>query len=522
MSSANLVSLILIPETEYGKTPPLAGVTAEQIRFTSEALSGTPTVTESTEIRDDRMSAGQVVTGSDIGGDINAELSRDDAYDRLIACGMMMDWIAGATNAGAVSVVQDPTDDQKYTITMAGGGISALGLTAGSIIVLNGFDTNNAKFNEAYKLTADGTISDTEVTAWGPRGLGSSTTDGTEMVAPDYVDIGKDVLSNTLAKAYQDVVHTDPDYHGQSYPGSLVSTLAFSATYGEIMTAVFGTMANGYNQDNPALEQQLITAGGTQNPAGTSNPLNATIDSGLVTVGGEATDFCIESIEINLDNNLTPQNCIGKVAPSKYNLGKASVGITMSIYNADPSYDKFMPVKWTQEPVSISFSAVNADGGYIFEMPAVQLVFPDPSAEGENTQVMLAAEGVAKVGENGESSLRIYRVGAETSPPGNAAITAGAASGLGTTTVTIQIGGGPSDTTTSADLAISITGDTTLTPNPVAIPEGRTAAEVAADVAAEFNRINVDLNASADGANLVTLAAGGSITSIDTCSVTIN
>ena len=79
MSSSNLVQLTYVEEvTTYGERPTdLSAVTLDTMRFTSEALSGTPVTTTSAELRNDRMSAGQVVTGLEVGGGIDFELSRD-------------------------------------------------------------------------------------------------------------------------------------------------------------------------------------------------------------------------------------------------------------------------------------------------------------------------------------------------------------------------------------------------------------------------------------------------------------
>jgi hypothetical protein len=190
----------------------------------------------------------------------------------------------------------------------------------------------------------------------------------------------------------------------------VVSGFNVDATFGQILTGGFSFLANGYTQEFPSLHQKVDTAGGTIDPPGTSNPLNASVDMGLVTVNDQPTDFCIESLQITLDNGLSPQNCIGKIAPTKYALGTAGIAVTMSIYLGDPSYDAFMPKKLTQEPIGVLMSASNADGGYAFQLTALQLTFPDPSAAGANQQVMIDAAGQAKVGPGGASSLRIYRL----------------------------------------------------------------------------------------------------------------
>jgi hypothetical protein len=69
-----------------------------------------------------------------------------------------------------------------------------------------------------------------------------------------------------------------------------------------------------------------------------------------------------------------------------------------------------MAQKLSQAPVAMTFIMTNADGGYSFALPAVQLSFPDPTSDGQNEQTMLEATGVAKVGAAGESSLKISKL----------------------------------------------------------------------------------------------------------------
>ena len=69
-----------------------------------------------------------------------------------------------------------------------------------------------------------------------------------------------------------------------------------------------------------------------------------------------------------------------------------------------------MASKLTQAPVAMTFTMQNSSGGWGFHLPAVQLSFPDPSSGGQNQDTMLRASGVAKVGANGESALRIYKL----------------------------------------------------------------------------------------------------------------
>ena len=61
----------------------------------------------------------------------------------------------------------------------------------------------------------------------------------------------------------------------------------------------------------------------------------------LVTVNNAATDYCTQSFTLTLDNGLTPQQCIGRVAPRDYDLGTAAVSVSTSIYLSDTSYNRF-------------------------------------------------------------------------------------------------------------------------------------------------------------------------------------
>ena len=73
MSSSNQVRIATIKESTYGVTPPAGNF--KTARYTSESLSGTPETTESEQIRQDRLSSGQITVGLNVGGDLNGELA---------------------------------------------------------------------------------------------------------------------------------------------------------------------------------------------------------------------------------------------------------------------------------------------------------------------------------------------------------------------------------------------------------------------------------------------------------------
>jgi hypothetical protein len=407
MSSANAVELILIPEATYGQTPALATAEAETIRYTTESLSGTPTTTTSAENRVDRMSGGQIVTGLEVGGAINAELSPDPVYQLLLQMGMMSTPVPGvAMPAGAITLTKDAVNPQLADLTLAGGTFDT-SYAVGGMIMLAGF-VNEPNNGPATIVAITGPTA-MQVTVKREAVTETSPATGT-IESPDALTIGTEIFSATFSKAYTDVLHlATADEHSQRYPGGIVNGFTIGMTYGELVSAVFNILANGYVQEAPSLAQQVETAGGSIEPAGDAQPLNASIDMGMVTIDGAPTEFCIESLSIALDNGNTPQNCLGKAAPTRYNAGTAGITIEASIYLADPSYDAFMPAKLKATPIGMYFAAGNADGGYAFNLPAVQLSFPDPAVTGQNTPVMIDATGVAKVGPPEDpSALTVY------------------------------------------------------------------------------------------------------------------
>lgn len=405
MSSANLVEVIYLKETVYGETPtPLSGVTAETTRFTSETLSGSPTTTVSAAIRTDRMSGGQVVTGLEVGGDLSTETASSQFQDDFFEAGMMNTWVVANTTSTTVTLVPDPADDQQATLTTTDD-LTSMGIAVNDVLQLV------PATGSPVTVTVISITSGTELEVATKRGEDAISSVAMSVEIPAHLTIGAEQHSFAISKAYLDVLHdVSTDEHSQLYNGSLVSGFNVSAEYGSIVTGSFSTLANGYLQEYPSLSQQIETAGGTVNPPATSAPLNASIDVPVVTSDGTATDFCIESFDITLDNGLDPSNCIGKIAPQGYTLGTAEIAITASIYLSDTSYDAFQPAKLTQAPVALTFTMQNAGGGYAFAFAAVQLTFPDPTSDGQNEQTMLDASGIAKVGANGESALVIYKL----------------------------------------------------------------------------------------------------------------
>ena len=63
-------------------------------------------------------------------------------------------------------------------------------------------------------------------------------------------------------------------------------------------------------------------------------------------------------------------------------------------------------IKWLGHS---GFLIKNSGGWYGFFLPQVQITFDDPSSQGQNTDIIITATGVAKVGVSSESSLTLFK-----------------------------------------------------------------------------------------------------------------
>jgi hypothetical protein len=396
MSSSNLVRLAFIEESTLGDTPGIGNFSTA--RFTSESLSGSPQTTESQQIRTDRLSSGQIVTGLEVGGDINFELAREAALDLFIASAMLNAW-----NTQALQTVDIDLDATAKTLERASGDW-AVTLSVGDFITLAGF-TNTENNTQAQVLEiVSALIIRCSFNVTGGALVTESGT-GTTYKRADKITIGTTKKSFSIEKSFLDLTTK-----ALIYKGMMVDQMNLNVAYGEIITGSFKVAGTDYVNADSAGE--FITNARTITAPSTTNSLNGSIDMPFInsSVLGdlEEVDFCIQSLSLALSNNLQAQNCIGESAPNDYSPGTANIEVNLSAYLADDNWE-IIAKKLTQESFAIGFMVKNLDGWYGFYLPAVQVTFDDPSSGGANQDISLEMSGVAKVGSNGEKSLTIYR-----------------------------------------------------------------------------------------------------------------
>jgi hypothetical protein len=391
MSSSNLVRVTAIPEVTYGVTPGAGNF--KTARFISEGLSGTPETTESAQIRVDRMSSGQVVSGLTVGGELSFELAKESLLE-----GFMESAMYNTFATQSLVTVDLEVDIVNRELTRASGTYS---LVVGDFIKLSGF--SNAVNN--VEVMVSEVVSATVIKFVGPDTMVDEVGTGTTYKRADKLSIGTTKKSYSIEKAFLDLTNKAINYRGM-----IASEMNLNVSYGEIVNGSFTFSGNDYEAVDASVD--FMTNGRTIDAAATTQSMNGSVDMPFLASGAtgtlEGVTFCIQSLELSLNNNLNPLNCIGETAPIDYDAGTAQIEVSLSAYLSNANWE-LLQKKLTQEAFALGFIVKNIDGAYAFYLPAIQVSFDDPSSGGANQIISLEMSGTAKVGATGESALSIFK-----------------------------------------------------------------------------------------------------------------
>lgn len=367
-------------------------------RFTQEQYSGTPDTTESQQIRTDRLSSGQIVTGLTVAGGHNFELSKELALEDFMESAMFNPWVQSALKSGTFAI--DMEDVDGPTLSRSAGSFVTDGVKKGDFIVLSNFAVAG---NNAVIFVSS--VSALEIIFAHPTGMVTAVAEAANYQVCDKLSVGTTKKSLTVEKTFLDLSNK-----ALIYRGCLVSQMELNIEYGNLITGTFQTSGNGYVNADAASEFASYLEY-FDDPA-TTNTLNGSVDMPFVAtdVTGlwQQDQFCLQSLKLQLNNNLTVQNCIGRAAPRDYSPGTAAITASLSSYLKDANWD-LLARKLSQAPFAIGFMVQNLDGYYGFYIPSLQVSFDDPQSGGANQEISMDMNGTCKVGPTGESSLTIYR-----------------------------------------------------------------------------------------------------------------
>lgn len=395
MSSANQVRITQLKETTAGVTPGAGNF--NQPRFTSESFSGSPETTESQTIRSDRQSSGQILVAIKSQGDLNFELVAEEPIYEYYESLMFSSFVEVAAVAVDITI-----DDTAKTITRASGDFTATTIAVGDILELSDF--SNAVNNTIIQVKS--IDSATVITYIANDELVDETGSGTSYQQADKMEVGTTKSTHSFEKAFLDV-------SGKAliYRGMLAAQHSLNVSHGSIVTGSFSFQ--GTNYEVAEASGDFITDGRTIDSQASTLGFNGSLDLIFLADDADGTldssSFCLQSIEMSVNNNVTEENCIGAATPNSLNGGTLTVELSMSAYLDSVAF-ALISKKISQASFKLGFALKNSEGNFFYYLfNGVQLNFDDPSATGINTDVVQAMTGTVKIGPNGESSMIMYK-----------------------------------------------------------------------------------------------------------------
>lgn len=375
VSSSDKIRLTYVEETALGVS---GGGNLTEFRKNTESMDGAPKIIESDEVTGDGEPTGQLIVGLDAKGGTVSQLAPTISHQDFIRAGMRSTW-GGSINTGAETLAIDVT---AKTITRSAGDFLADGFKAGDTAILSGYTA--ATNNTIVRILS---LTTTVVTYAGAGDMVDEAGSGDEILTrPEYVDWGSTDTSFTLAKDFLDL--TDKSL---TYPGMRVASFKLDFNYGAICQVAFEMLGTDY-----AIPAVPFTDGKTIDSVGVEEALNASSDVGVVIIDGVETDYCIESLGVDISNNMQAVECVGHLAPADQVATGLSVGVTVEMFLGDSNFD-FHQKKLQQTPIAISYYVKDENGaGYAVDVAAVQLSFSDANSGGKRQLSKLSLSGVAK------------------------------------------------------------------------------------------------------------------------------
>jgi len=229
-----------------------------------------------------------------------------------------------------------------------------------------------------------------------------SLIDGAMMAAPaaGVWKIGKEDVSYTFEKEYGDLTTNNFIL----FSGQRVSEWSLGFSHGEAVAGSF-SMAGA----NVTSSSASSVGAGSVIPPTTTRIMNAVSDLSSIEIDTVLFTGCLQSVELNVNNNLRPANCIGKDTPSDQLFGTANITGSISAYLTDTTILWYTQKVINQVEMGIKFTISDGTSSYEFDVPRAKITGNTPNAEGINTDVMITADFEALIDEVSGSSFIITK-----------------------------------------------------------------------------------------------------------------
>lgn len=218
--------------------------------------------------------------------------------------------------------------------------------------------------------------------------------------ATGVLKVGVEEHSYSVEKNYSDLTAN----HFILFSGERVSEFNIGFTYGEAVQGSF-TMAGA------SVKSGSTTAVGTGTVAAptTTRVMNAVSDLSGIEIDATVFTGCLRAVNLTVNNNLRPAECIGKDTPSDQIAGTAEITGNIEAYLTDTTVQWYTDKVLNQVAMGIKFTISDGTNSYEFNIPNAKITGETPQAEGINTDVMITADFTALYDGTADSSLVITR-----------------------------------------------------------------------------------------------------------------
>lgn len=358
--------LASMKEASWGVIP--GTVTLKEKRITREALRYNKRTVASQELRSDRQVPDLVQVGVDAQGEVGFELSYGAFDDWLLSalCATDTDWTTPFSKTGAGSA-----GDIQFTApsTIACASATFTPLRVGQYIRVA--SATNPANNGIFKIAtvAATTLTVVETTL-------ANENSSTATITGSMIRNGTTEHSFLLEKKFGDIDEYD------AFPGMEIGQLSLDVRTEQIMTGSF-TWNGKYAV---AATNTLDTAGG-YDAATTADVMNATANVGTIQKNGSALATFLQSIQLQVNNNLRNKLAIGNNYAIGIGRGVVAVTGTITAYFEDLVLLNHIR---NHDAISLHFRVADAAGNtYLITMPRIRATGGDPNAGGQNQDVVI-------------------------------------------------------------------------------------------------------------------------------------
>jgi hypothetical protein len=356
MSRANREAVAYIAESTWGVTP--STPVGQLVNFTSTSLSQQNETTNSNFVRADTNIAGNIRTGTSVGGDIGIELQYG-AYDDFLAGALRSAW-GTATAISETDVSFAASDD---SINSVGGDFTDL--IVGQAIKVSGAAqaANNGYFIIATKPSAN------KITV-----LGASLTDesagATVVIKSALLKNGNTDKSFTVQRDFQDISQRI------AFTGCRVSQMALNFGLKSIAGGSISLLGKEAAASGTSIWSSTTAAATTQS-------MNTVNDVKGVYIDGVAITSALAGFDFSITTNAEQINKIGQLAATDVNTGSIGVTGTLTEYLEDLSLLDY-GFNFTEFRLTV-VTEDEAGNGYIFDFPSCRIGAGSPDNGGINS-----------------------------------------------------------------------------------------------------------------------------------------